>query len=37
MAVLVGKQISSNSFKNEVADRLIFYMSSISIQMCAKT
>ena len=35
MAILVCKQISSNSFKNEINDKVISNISCISIKMCA--
>ena len=35
IAILVDKQISFNSFKNEINDKIISYVSCISRQMSA--
>ena len=34
IAILVGKQISSNSFKNEITNELITYLSYIYLNVC---
>ena len=35
LTIFVCKQISSNSLKNEITDKLTSYISCISVEMCA--